>query len=117
MEFSQEQLRKTHAQIVHKAWDDANFKNDLIANPVKAIESLGYKIEYPQGHTFVVNDQTDESVTYINIPQKPNIDNLVLTDEQLEMISGGEVVVACAIGAAFIAGAAVGVAIYDATHN
>jgi hypothetical protein len=36
MEFSQEQ--KTYAEIVQKAWDDADFKNELMANPVNAIE-------------------------------------------------------------------------------
>ena len=38
MEFSQEQ--KTYAEIVQKAWDDADFKKELTANPVSAIEKL-----------------------------------------------------------------------------
>jgi hypothetical protein len=37
----------------------------------------------------VVEDQTDESVIYLNIPAKVNIDDLTLTEEQLEQIAGG----------------------------
>jgi hypothetical protein len=38
MEFSQEQ--KLYGEIVQKAWEDADFKNELVANPVAAIEKL-----------------------------------------------------------------------------
>ncbi|MCK8496020.1 NHLP leader peptide family RiPP precursor [Spirosoma sp. RP8] len=115
MEYTQDQ--KMYAQIVKKAWEDATFKKDLVANPVNAIEQLGYKIDLPQGHTVIVNDQTSEAVTYINIPRQPQLDSLELTDEQLEMVNGGEFVVAIAIGGAFLTGMGVGVAIYAATHQ
>ena len=115
MEFSQEQ--KLFSQIVRKAWDDDNFKKDLITNPVNVMEQLGYKIEFPKGHTFIVSDQTNESITYINIPKKPKLDSLELTDEQLEMVNGGEFLIALACGAAILTGMAVGVSIYAATHK
>jgi hypothetical protein len=87
MEFSQEQ--KTYAEIVQKAWDDADFKNQLIDNPVAAIETLtGKKVNLPVGKTLVVRDQTDESTVYINIPVKPNMD-VELNEAQLEAVSGG----------------------------
>jgi hypothetical protein len=88
MEFSQEQ--KLYAEVVQKAWDDADFKNELTANPVAAIEKLtGGKIDLPAGKTLVVRDQTDESVVYINIPTKPNLNNIELNEEQLEAVAGG----------------------------
>jgi hypothetical protein len=88
MEFSQEQ--KTYAEIVQKAWDDANFKNQLIDNPVAAIETLtGKKVNLPVGKTLVVRDQTDESTVYINIPSKSNMDDVELNEEQLEAVAGG----------------------------
>ena len=88
MEFSQEQ--KTYAEIVQKAWDDADFKKELTANPVSAIEKLtGRKLDMPLGKTLVVRDQTDESSVYINIPAKPNMEDVELNEEQLENVAGG----------------------------
>ena len=88
MEFSQEQ--KTYAEIVQKAWDDADFKRELTANPVEAIEKLmGKKLDLPVGKTLVVRDQTDESTVYINIPAKPNMEDVELNEEQLEVVAGG----------------------------
>lgn len=70
MEFAQEQ--KLYAQIVQKAWEDAQFKSELVANPVAAIEKMtGQKLDLPQGKTLVVRDQTDEAMVYINIPAEP----------------------------------------------
>ena len=87
MEFSQEQ--KTYAEIVQKAWDDADFKKELTANPVGAIEKLtGKKMTLPVGKTLVVRDQTDESTIYINIPAKPEVD-AELNEKQLELVAGG----------------------------
>ena len=87
MEFSQEQ--KLYAEVVQKAWEDADFKKELVANPVDAIEKLtGKKISLPDGKTLVVRDQTDESTVYINIPAKPEVD-AELNEEQLEAVAGG----------------------------
>lgn len=87
MEFSQEQ--KSYAEIVQKAWDDADFKKELTANPVSAIEKLmGKKMNIPAGKTLVVRDQTDESTVYINIPAKPKVDT-ELNEEQLDVVAGG----------------------------
>ena len=88
MEFSQEQ--KTYAEIVQKAWDDADFKKELTSNPVSAIEKLtGKKLDLPAGKTLVVRDQTDESTVYINIPSKPNMEDVELSEDQLEVVAGG----------------------------
>ncbi len=87
MEFSQEQ--KLYASIVQKAWEDADFKNELTANPVAAIENLtGKKLNLPAGKKLVVGDQTDETTVYINIPAQPAVD-AELNEEQLEAVAGG----------------------------
>lgn len=76
--------------IISKAWEDANFRKSLIADPIKAIENLtGAKIVLPEGKTLVVNDQTDKSKVYMNIPSEPNIEDIELTEDQLEIIAGG----------------------------
>ncbi len=89
MEFTQEQ--KLYAEIVQKAWEDASFKQELIANPVAAIEKLtGKKMNLPEGKTLIVRDQTDESTVYINIPAAPKkVDDVELNEEQLEAVAGG----------------------------
>ncbi|WP_298511865.1 NHLP leader peptide family RiPP precursor [uncultured Kordia sp.] len=88
MELTKKQ--KLFQTIVSKAWEDNAFKQELINNPISAIESLtGECLNIPEGKTIVVRDQTDDSVVYINIPAEPNMDDVELTEEQLEVISGG----------------------------
>lgn len=87
MEFTQEQ--KLYAEIVQKAWEDENFKKELLANPVQTIEKLtGKELNLPEGKTLVVRDQTAEDIVYINIPAKPKID-FELNESQLEAVAGG----------------------------
>jgi len=89
MEFTQEQ--KTYAEIVQKAWESPEFKNELVANPVATIETLtGNKLNLPADKTLVVRDKTDDSTVYINIPAQPkNIADVELNEEQLELVAGG----------------------------
>jgi hypothetical protein len=64
----------------------------LIDNPVAAIEKLtGKKMNLPAGKTLMVRDQTDESTVYINIPAKPNLDDVELNEQQLEVVAGGTI--------------------------
>ena len=87
MEFTQDQ--KVYAEIVQKAWEDIEFKKELLANPVAAIEKLtGKKLNLPEGKTLVVRDQTDDATIYINIPSKVELD-AELNEEQLEAVAGG----------------------------
>jgi hypothetical protein len=37
----------------------------------------------------VAVDQSDPDCVYLNIPSEPNLDELQLTDEQLEAVAGG----------------------------
>lgn len=91
------ELLKTLAQ---KAWESAAFKEELIKNPVAVIERVTGKSLPTNDKRVVVEDQSNESVIYFNIPARLNLDELELTEEQLEMISGGILpIVAYAIGA------------------
>ena len=88
MDYTKEQ--KLLQDIIQKAWEDESFKQELIANPILAIENLtGQRANLPEGKRIVVRDQTDESVIYINIPAAGNIDDMELNEEQLEIIAGG----------------------------
>jgi hypothetical protein len=97
MEITQE--HRLNAQVIERAWDDAQFKNELMVNPVSTMEKFtGHKINLPDGKKLMVIDQTDESTVYFNIPKKLNVDDLELTVEQLEMVAGGltpTVIIAC----------------------
>ena len=76
--------------VISKAWEDSNFRKELIADPVTAIERLsGIKIVLPEGKTLVIADQTDKSKVYLTIPAEPEMENMELTEEQLESIAGG----------------------------
>ena len=88
MELSKEQ--KLLSTILNKAWDDDCFKEYLISNPVQAIEDLtGQKIKVPEGKKLIVRDQSNPTEVYINIPQKPKMDDVELSEEQLDTVSGG----------------------------
>ncbi len=88
MELTKDQ--KLYATIVQKAWEDKAFKDELMANPVAAIEKLsGETFNLPNGKTLVVKDQTDSSKVYINIPPRPKTDDMELSETQLDAVSGG----------------------------
>lgn len=101
------ELMKT---LIEKAWESATFKDQLVNNPVATIESAtGNKITGNQ--SFVVEDQTNSSLIYLNIPRKVELDNFELTDEQLEVVAGGEIAVGALIVGSFLAGVSIGIAL------
>lgn len=114
----QEKGKELHQMLVQKAWESATFKEKLINNPYKTISEItGSNIS--NDVKLVVEDQTDSNIFYINIPRKFDVDEIELTDEQLETISGGGdlitgatiaagVAVATLLGAAFSFGYGVG---------
>ncbi|MBU2974974.1 NHLP leader peptide family RiPP precursor [Zobellia sp. B3R18] len=78
-------------KIITTAWEDEAFKKELLVNPIAAIEkAIGETIQPPQGKTLVVTDQTDNATIYINIPAKPNLEDMELNEEQLEAVAGGD---------------------------
>jgi hypothetical protein len=87
MENKKQEVLQT---IISKAWEDTNFRKALISNPIVEIEKLtGVKVELPEGRELVIMDQTDKSKVYVNIPAEPDMENMELTEEQLENIAGG----------------------------
>jgi len=69
--------QETYAQVVQKCWEDADFKQKLVSDPIGTLESFtGRSINVPEGKTLVVRDQTNESSIYINIPPPVETENL-----------------------------------------
>lgn len=81
--------------IIQKSWDNQEFKNQLINNPEKTIiKEIGNDNKkddnlFLENQKIIVEDQTDVNIIYLNIPR--NINDLELTDEQLENVSGGDI--------------------------
>jgi hypothetical protein len=83
-------IEKNLESIVKKAWEDPEFKTNLMTNPVATIESfLGHSINLPEGKTITVVDQSNSSTIFINIPAEPSMEDMELNEEQLDLISGG----------------------------
>jgi hypothetical protein len=107
----QQKGKELLANLTQKAWESSAFKEQLINNPVAAIgEITGKDVSFLNDRKIVVQDQTDSSVIYINIPAQPNIDDMQLTEEELEMIAGG-------VTPFYVAGALVGFGLAWAASN
>ena len=77
--------------IIRKSWEDEGFKQELITNPKMAISRLkGKNFKLNSDFEVIVEDQSNDTTIYLNIPAKPNLDELELTEEQLAIVSGGE---------------------------
>lgn len=89
---NQQKEQKLINLLVNKSWKDESFKKRLIASPIETIESIiGNPIALQEGVRLVIVDQTNPSYLYLNIPSKPDFTNMDLTDEQLEIVAGGEI--------------------------
>lgn len=93
MKYTQEQQKQGAIlleALVKKAWESPTFKDQLVADPTAAIKDFtGKDFAMPKGKKLIAEDQTNDSVIYLNIPSQPNIDELELSEEQLEQVSGG----------------------------
>ena len=91
METSKQQ--QTYQSIIQEAWENESFKKGLLTDPITTIENFtGEKLNLPEGKTLVVRDQTDDATVYINIPAANNLDNVELSEEQLEAVAGGGII-------------------------
>jgi len=95
MKISQKQLKKSNEvlqTLIRKSWESATFKEQLISNPAATIEEVKGKPVSSKFGKIVVEDQTDSNIIYLNIPRKlESIDDFELTEEQLELVSGGDI--------------------------
>jgi hypothetical protein len=108
--INQSQATEAFESLIAKAQEDASFREALISNPRETIRNE-VNIGFDENVKIVVRDQTDASTAYINIPRQPDIDALELTDEQLEMVAGGDItlgVVLVYAGCSLLVGAAIG---------
>lgn len=90
MELTKEQEKgqKILHQIYLKAWTDESFKKSLISEPRKTLEDF-FKNKIPNSKKIIFTDQSDPNCIYINLPVKPNVDDLELMSNELDNITGG----------------------------
>lgn len=96
-EEQKKQGQKLYNTLIQKSWENNDFKEQLISTPNEVISQVLGK-SYPSKSKIVVEDQTDRNIIYLNIPKKIDVEDIELTDEQLETVSGGEVFLGVLIG-------------------
>lgn len=81
-------------QVIHECWNNSSFMDKLKSDPVNSIEELtGHKIELPIGaENILIVDQTDPDKIYVNIPIEPKLENMELTENEMDDISAGSAV-------------------------
>jgi len=84
-------LQDVLTQVISECWNDSNFKSEFVSNPEKAIKALtGKTVILPEGiDSIKVIDESNPTTVYINIPAEPNLDNIELSEKELEIVSGG----------------------------
>ena len=72
MNLTEEQKKgqEVFFKIISEAWENEDFKRDLLENPEKALEKFFGK-KPPIDKKIRVTDQSDPEYLYINIPVKP----------------------------------------------
>lgn len=89
MELTKDQ--KKLQKVVTEAWSNPTFKQNLISSPIETIENLtGERIQLPKGvERLEVVDQSDATCFYLNIPSKPNMEDVELSEDELDAVTGG----------------------------
>ncbi len=79
----QEEQAKAYGRVVARAWSDAAFKQQLLANPAAILRENG--VDVPEGMQIQVHEATATQAHFV-LPPKP----FEISDEQLDAVAGGE---------------------------
>jgi len=79
--------------IILEAQQNYEFKNQLIESPEESLKQfLGPEKYVPIGKKIVVENQMDDSIIYLNLFTEPNLDDMELSEAQLESVAGGSLI-------------------------
>src|SRR5215831_661209 len=93
LETAQQTMVHGQARLIAKAWHDARFKQALLQDPT-AVIAREFGTPLPAEVTLRVVAE-DAHTQYLVLP--PALDDLELSDEQLEQVAGGELVASVTI--------------------
>ena len=91
--------------LVAKAWKDEAYKQALVDSPRETVQKE-FGVEVPEDIklSFLAEDASN---VYLQLP--PDVENVELSDEQLESVAGGEAVITVAVIGAVGLGIAAGI--------
>lgn len=90
MTFTENQVKDIIASTLTKAWEDENFKQELLLSPIDAIESLtGARLNFREGFKMTNIDHTNPITLDLSITSMPEMEDIELTEEELEFVTGG----------------------------
>ena len=81
--------KKNHEiQLITKAWEDEDFKKELLTNPKTALENE-FEISITSDIKIHILEETEKEF-YLVLPMNPNdVQSDELTEDELEVIAGG----------------------------
>jgi hypothetical protein len=85
MDTKEQKVNKFITSIHAKVSEDKDFKKDLIDNPIETLNKFaGRKADIAADKSVIVEDQTNPSHVYLNIPAKPDKFNVQSAEESQE---------------------------------
>ncbi len=81
--MDQKEFQKAYGKLVAKAWSDADFKAQLLSDPMTVFK--GNDVTIPEGIEVRMVENTDK-ITHFILPPEPSDE---LSDEELEGAVGG----------------------------
>lgn len=106
MNAKKENVQLLINDLIAESHKNQNFKENLIANPKTTIEEFtNFDVKITKDIHLCVEDQTQKDIIYLNIPRRIDLDDIELTQEELETVSGGSTggCVATGVAAWFVA--------------
>ena len=94
LENYRQNLEKLQDTVINLSWSSESFKKNVLTNPIEFLKQYGAPI--PEGINIIVKE-TEKSVPVsiegttvsLHIPQKPDFQDIQLSDKELEVVSGG----------------------------
>ncbi|BAB73725.1 NHLP leader peptide family RiPP precursor [Anabaena sp. FACHB-709] len=79
--------KEIEAQIIVQAWKDETYRQELLNNS-KAVIEREFAIQLPEEINVHVVEENDSNFYFV-IPARPNLEDVELSEEQLEAVAGG----------------------------
>jgi hypothetical protein len=92
IKMDRKEFQKAYGKVVAKAWSDEDFKAKLLADPKTVLKENG--LEFPEDVELRVEETTDK-IVHLFLPPEPTGQ---LSEEELEKVAGGDMMICFAGG-------------------